>query len=69
VAAVVVALTRTAPDVEDVLLIPEITIAGSVPRRVNPLARAPHAYRDITEMHCDEWRELSMGSGRVQICD
>jgi hypothetical protein len=70
VAAFVVALPRTAPEAEDTLLMPEITIAGNLPRRVKPVMPAPaRAYRDITEMHCDEWRELSMGSGRVQICD
>jgi hypothetical protein len=68
--AVVVWLPQTDPQAQDVLLISETTIVGAIPRGVKPLALTPApAYKDITEMHCAEWRELSAGSGHVQICD
>jgi hypothetical protein len=53
-----------------VLAIPPITIVGRrvvVAPRVAP-APAPVVHRDITVMNCADWRDLEMGSGRVQIC-
>jgi hypothetical protein len=48
--------------------IPTITIKAAPPRpvRVAPVPREP---RDIAKMNCTDWRQLDMGSGRVQICE
>jgi hypothetical protein len=53
-----------------VLTIPPITIVGhrsaptlgiAAPQKTEP--------PDISRMHCADWRDLQMGSGRVQICE
>ena len=68
-------LTTTASGVlEDatpnVLEIPVVTIVG---RAVRPASRArarkPALPRDIATMNCAGWRDLDMGSGRVQMCE
>jgi hypothetical protein len=58
----------TKPVVQDVLQIPEITITARAPMKAKRVDATP-AFRDISEMRCDEWRELSAGSGRVQTCE
>ncbi len=42
-----------------------LTVVASRP---SPRIAEPK-HRDISEMYCQPWRELDMGSGRVQICD
>lgn len=54
-----------------VLRIPPITI---VSHRARPLAIATPPPKteelpDISRMHCADWRDLQMGSGRVQTCE
>ncbi len=41
------------------------------PARKPPAARpaTPPEPRDLGQMKCNEWRELQVGSGRVQVCD
>jgi hypothetical protein len=63
---VIAAVRPSAP----VLQIPPITIVGSAPAKraafiPKPVKPAP----DITEMNCSQWRDLQMGSGRVQVCE
>jgi hypothetical protein len=55
-----------------VLTIPPITVVG---RRIieRPAGVAemqkPERLPDISRMHCTDWRDLQMGSGRVQTCE
>ena len=69
-----VGAARTAPAVpaleaSPVLYVPTITIVGGlgVPHR-HAQATATAA-TEIERMNCAPWRELDMGSGRVQICE
>ena len=40
------------------------------PRILEPLpASTVEQLPDIARMHCADWRDLQMGSGRVQICE
>ena len=75
----------TAPEViRDVgsatLEVPLVRVVGHVrhapallarPAILAPPLTTPPALptRDIDEMNCASWRELDMGSGRVQICE
>lgn len=55
--------------VPNVLAIPAVTIVGQVVRPASRArAGAPALPRDIATMNCAAWRDLDMGSGRVQIC-
>ena len=56
--------------VPEVLQIPVVTIVGRtlVRSAPPPPVAAPTVPRDITEMKCAEWRDLDIGSGRVQVC-
>jgi hypothetical protein len=58
----------TVQPVEEVLQIPEVTIVARAPAKAKWAAPSRVA-RDISEMRCDEWRELTAGSGRVQTCE
>ena len=53
------------------MTIPPITIVGH--RLARPVAVAepqkPEELPDISRMHCADWRDLQMGSGRVQTCE
>jgi hypothetical protein len=68
--AAVAAIQPAAP-VQSVLYIPTITIVGHVPRPAAQLPRAAAAVTaaDISTMRCAGWRELDVGSGRVQTCE
>jgi hypothetical protein len=54
-----------------VIDVPTITIVASVERhrRSSPAASRAIPVKDISEMHCADWRSLDMGSGHVQICE
>jgi hypothetical protein len=68
-------LTRTTSGLREslpfaVLEIPVITIVGKAPARAAPpRPAAPQLPHDITTMNCTTWRDLDMGSGRVQLCE
>jgi hypothetical protein len=55
---------------QPVLYIPTLTIVGRFhPPPVVRAARALKAAADTAQMQCTSWRELDMGSGRVQVCE
>ena len=60
------AVAQPVAELQPVIYVPAITVVG----RVHPpaLAHRPKPV-DISTMHCTAWRELDMGSGRVQVCD
>jgi hypothetical protein len=60
-----------APDALDATAVATREIKGIARvHRPAPASSAPlRTPRDIAKMHCSEWRDLSAGSGRVQICD
>jgi len=64
--APILAPAVVAPPDSLVLRIPTVTIRGSAQRH-QAAAPAPKA-REPTSMQCAGWRELDMGSGRVQVC-
>jgi hypothetical protein len=40
------------------------------PATLIPTSKAvPEPTRDISDMNCSEWRDLQIGSGRVQVCE
>jgi hypothetical protein len=54
----------------NVLEIPAITIVGRFSKRAVPArAAAPELPRAMATMNCTGWRDLDMGSGRVQVCE
>jgi hypothetical protein len=55
-------------ELRPVLYIPTITVVGQLPHGPG-VTREPKPAVDISRMHCADWRELDMGSGRVQICE
>lgn len=59
--------TETVSDSPPVLYIPTITIVAQVPRR--PVTASVPAAPAVSPMRCADWRELDMGSGRVQVCE
>jgi hypothetical protein len=54
-------------ELQSVLYVPTVTIVATIPRPA-AVRRATQAV-DISSMHCSEWRDLDMGSGRVQTCE
>lgn len=54
-------------EVQRVLYVPTVTIVATLRRP--PVARRATQAVDISAMHCSEWRDLDMGSGRVQTCE
>jgi hypothetical protein len=54
-----------------VLTLQPITIVGHMerPGALTPPQPTVEQLPDITRMHCAEWRDLQMGSGRVQVCE
>jgi len=65
------AVVRHAGEERPVLAIPTITIVGHGIARL-PAVAAPQkieALPDISRMHCADWKDLQMGSGRVQTCE
>jgi hypothetical protein len=62
------AVARPASKTQAVLVVPTITIVGSIHHSV---ANAPKPERpvDIYQMRCADWRELNIGSGHVQVCE
>ena len=50
------------------LYVPEVTIVAMARRAPAPVARRAAPPVDISAMHCAEWRDLDIGSGRVQVC-
>jgi hypothetical protein len=64
-------VVRHAGEERPVLRIPPITIVGRhVPRPLGvTAAQKTESLPEVSRMHCAEWRELQMGSGRVQICE
>ena len=67
-AAAPVAVARPASKTQPVLVVPTITIVGSIHHAV---ANTPKPQRavDISQMRCADWRELNIGSGHVQMCE
>jgi len=69
-----VSVERVSPVTESVLMVPTVTLTAAAaparraPRRA-PAEVKPEVPRDISAMQCGEARELSMGSGHVQICE
>lgn len=67
------AITEATSPREHLLVVPTITlVAQNVQRTHAPVvneAVATPSLRDISQMHCADWRELDMGSGHVQVCD
>ena len=61
------ALTGPVSELQSVLVIPTVTIVGKAAPRPK-VAAAPET-PVITAMRCSDWRELDMGSGRVQVCE
>jgi hypothetical protein len=55
----------TAPALEMPMVIIAVHRARPAAPRPAPTARP----RDISEMNCAPWRDLEMGSGRVQVCE
>jgi hypothetical protein len=64
-------VVRHAREERPVLAIPPITIVGH--RVARPLGvTAPQkteSLPQVSRMHCADWRDLQMGSGRVQTCE
>ncbi len=58
--------TEPASEDPSVMHIPPATIVGRAVR--HPAIVSPPKAPDQPEMVCDEWRNLDMGSGRVQVC-
>ena len=56
-----------ATEMTSVLNIPTITIVGHLPH--HPVVPLVPKARDIVDMKCADWRDLDMGSGRVQVCE
>ena len=63
------ALAEPVLGLQPVLYIPTITVVGQMPRRPSDVTREPKPAVDISRMRCADWRELDMGSGRVQNCE
>jgi len=61
------AVAESVLELQPVLYIPTITVVGQMPHR--PGVREPKPAVDISRMQCADWRELDMGSGRVQVCE
>jgi hypothetical protein len=61
------AVAKPAQEPERVLYIPTITIVAQAPRR--PAVSSAPKPRDLSQMHCANWRELDLGSGHVQVCE
>ncbi len=58
-----------ASEAPQILRIPVVTIVGRIAQRAAKPVDAAPVVRDITEMRCQGWRDLDMGSGRVQVCE
>ncbi|HEY6462065.1 MAG TPA: hypothetical protein VIY73_17990 [Polyangiaceae bacterium] len=50
------------------LYVPTVTIVARRQRAPAAAVRRTTAPIDISAMHCEDWRDLDMGSGRVQVC-
>jgi hypothetical protein len=61
------AVAKPTQELEPVLYIPTITIVAQAPRR--PAVSTAPKPRDLSQMNCANWRELDLGSGRVQVCE
>jgi hypothetical protein len=70
-APVVADVEPATPVTASVLTVAAVTIVGQRPRatRRAPVEVKPDVSRDISAMRCGEARELTMGSGHVQICE
>jgi hypothetical protein len=55
-------------ELSPVLYIPTITVVGQRPHRA-VVTPEKNAATDISHMRCEEWRELDMGSGQVEVCN
>ena len=62
------AFALLASEVQPVLVIPTITIVGSMRRSVDREPQPVPAV-DISNMTCTDWRGLDIGSGHVQVCE
>jgi hypothetical protein len=54
-------------ELQPVIYVPTVTVVGTLKDAAR--ARGPKPTKEISKMHCADWRELDMGSGRVQVCD
>jgi hypothetical protein len=55
-----------APEPERIIVLPTVEIVGTVtPAVVTP----PPRPRDISEMHCSDWKPLEQGSNSVRLCE
>ncbi|HLK38139.1 MAG TPA: hypothetical protein VKU41_15360 [Polyangiaceae bacterium] len=52
-----------------VLYVPTITIVGRMPHHGAQATAYPATAPEIEHTQCAPWRELDMGSGRVQVCE
>jgi hypothetical protein len=52
--------------IEHALPQPVLTVVHVV--RSMPAPKPAPTHVDIEQMRCDDWRELTMGSGHVQVC-
>jgi hypothetical protein len=50
-----------------VLHVSTLTVVRSAPSPA--VGVRPKSTTEISQMHCADWRELNMGSGRVQVCE
>ena len=62
------ALVEPAPAEPPVLYVSTFTVVGEAPRR-RVVTVKPKPVPEISQVHCAEWRELDMGSGRVRVCE
>jgi precorrin-2 methylase len=62
---------RATPVTESVLMVPAVTVVGQQTRATRRAAVEvrPEVSRDISAMRCGEAREVTMGSGHVQVCE
>jgi len=61
-----VAPAKPISGVQPVLYVRPVTIVG---RYRPPVPRLPKTFESLSGKHCADWRELEMGSGRVQLCE
>ena len=51
-----------------VLYVSTFTVVGERPSRPVVVDK-PKPVTELSQMHCADWRELDMGSGRVRVCE
>mgnify|MGYP001545100431 FL=1 len=64
-----VAVVKTMPVQERVVVLPTVEIVGAPPPRVAKAKAQPPPEAKPAELHCTPFRPLEQGSSSVQICD